>query len=232
MHYVVYLDEFGHVGPYLSHEHPKHNDHPAFGLGGFALPVKNVREFNTFFYQLKGSLLRWEIDNAIANGEKEHAWEKKGAKQYTRQNVVKYRSMRNATTRYLRKIKELQGFVFYVGEEKKRELSSHDPKAKYKYVLIEALKRLQIEFEERDSTFSLVLDEHTERAHILQTVAIQMFAKGITRLVEPPFEADSRLFQSVQCADWICGIVGAYFGLSGQLFRHHSDKRSGVVRTS
>ena len=25
---------------------------------------------------------------------------------------------------------------------------------------------------------------------------------------------------------------GAYFGLSGQRFRHHSDKRSGVVRTS
>ena len=24
----------------------------------------------------------------------------------------------------------------------------------------------------------------------------------------------------------------AYFGLSGQRFRHHSDKRSGVVRTS
>ena len=193
---------------------PQHNDHPAFGLAGFALPIHEVRKFNTFFYQLKGNLLRWEIDRDIAaKGVREYEWEKKGSKQYTHANVVKYRSMRDATNRYLRKIKALSGFTFYVGQEKKRVIAEHDPKAAYRHVLKEALKRLQGEFEARNSTFSLVLDEHTERAEILQTVAIQMFAEGITRLVEPPFEADSKLFQSVQCADWICGIVGrmAYY---------------------
>lgn len=62
MHYCVYLDEFGHVGPYISNAHPKHNDHPIFGLGGIALPVNQVRHFNTWFYKLKGNLLRFEIE--------------------------------------------------------------------------------------------------------------------------------------------------------------------------
>ena len=32
--YIVYLDEFGHIGPFISHDHPTHKTHPIFGLGG------------------------------------------------------------------------------------------------------------------------------------------------------------------------------------------------------
>jgi hypothetical protein len=32
--YLVYLDEFGHVGPYVSRTHPHHNTSPVFGFGG------------------------------------------------------------------------------------------------------------------------------------------------------------------------------------------------------
>lgn len=37
--------------------------------------------------------------------------------------------------------------------------------------------------------------------------------KKIYTLIEPPFEVDSKLYQTIQCADWICGLVGriAYF---------------------
>ena len=38
MLYVAYLDEFGHVGPYIAHHDPRYNTHPVFGLGGIVLP--------------------------------------------------------------------------------------------------------------------------------------------------------------------------------------------------
>ena len=33
--YFAYLDEFGHIGPYVNREHPRYNDSPVFGLAGF-----------------------------------------------------------------------------------------------------------------------------------------------------------------------------------------------------
>lgn len=27
-------------------------------------------------------------------------------------------------------------------------------------------------------------------------------------LIEPPIQAESHLFQTIQCADWICGLIG------------------------
>jgi hypothetical protein len=49
MLYIAYLDEFGHIGPYVSHDHPRHKTHPVFGLGGVVLPYYQVRQFTTFF---------------------------------------------------------------------------------------------------------------------------------------------------------------------------------------
>ena len=51
--YIAYLDEFGHVGPYGSRTHPRHNDSPVFGFAGFVMPEEEVRGFGTWFYQCK-----------------------------------------------------------------------------------------------------------------------------------------------------------------------------------
>ena len=45
MTYFAYLDEFGHVGPYVSRADPHHNDSPVFGLAGYVLPAVQVRGF-------------------------------------------------------------------------------------------------------------------------------------------------------------------------------------------
>ena len=37
MTYFAYLDEFGHIGPYLGRQHPRHNDSPVFGFAGLVL---------------------------------------------------------------------------------------------------------------------------------------------------------------------------------------------------
>lgn len=214
MHYFVYLDEFGHVGPYIAHDHKKHNDHPIFGLGGIVLPTESVREFNTFFFKLKQDHLSFEIEQARKlKGIPSYHWEKKGSSLYTVQNLIKYPQVRRMSFRIFNKLENLGGFVFYCGEAKKKNIAQHCPKLTYRYAIKESLKRLQSEFESLNSTFSLVFDEHTERADIYRQVARHMFAEGIYRLIEPPFEVDSKLYQSVQCADWVCGLIGrlSYF---------------------
>ena len=64
MTYFAYLDEFGHIGPYVSRQDPRHNDSPVFGLAGFVLPSEHVRGFGTWFFQRKCELLAFEIERS------------------------------------------------------------------------------------------------------------------------------------------------------------------------
>ena len=41
----VYLDEFGHIGPFIDRRHSLHNDSPVFGLAGLAIPADSARHF-------------------------------------------------------------------------------------------------------------------------------------------------------------------------------------------
>jgi hypothetical protein len=88
MHYLAYLDEFGHIGPFVSRQDPRFKESPVFGLGGMVLPAERVRGFATWFYQLKNTLLAWEI---ARSGVPAYQWEKKGAALYTTTNVHRYR---------------------------------------------------------------------------------------------------------------------------------------------
>ena len=45
--YIAYLDEFGHVGPYVARSDLRHNDSPVFGFAGFIMPASEVRDFGT-----------------------------------------------------------------------------------------------------------------------------------------------------------------------------------------
>lgn len=94
--YIVYLDEFGHVGPYVDVNHSTYKTHPVFGLGGFVLPIEEVRSFSSFFFNLKQNLFEgYDIPQArqIAKEKGEtfklSTWEKKGSKQYSVANLQK-----------------------------------------------------------------------------------------------------------------------------------------------
>ncbi len=108
MLYIAYIDEFGHIGPCLSPHDPRCNTHPVFDLGGLVLPYDTVREFSTFFYQLKNNLLQWEIGQSGIHPAK---WEKKGSSLYTTKNVTAYPQLRRATNRLLNKIEKCGGVV-------------------------------------------------------------------------------------------------------------------------
>lgn len=208
MLYIVYLDEFGHIGPYISHDHPQHSTHPAFGIGGIVLPYNQVRNFTTFFYKLKTRLLSFEINRDGAHPAK---WEKKGSSLYRTENVEKYEELRRATFRLINKINSSGGFTIYVGTEKRRE-EGIDSKNLYHYTLIEIVKRLNEEFSTRNDDFMLILDQqeaNVMRGEIVERISIEMFGNNSRkRLIEPPIEAESHLYQTLQCADWFCGLFG------------------------
>ena len=94
MTYFAYLDEFGHIGPYLGRKHPRYNDSPVFGFAGLVLPVNEVRGFGTWFFQRKCHLLDFELERS---GEHPAQWEKKGSSLYTVADIERYRQPRTST---------------------------------------------------------------------------------------------------------------------------------------
>jgi len=208
MLYVAYLDEFGHVGPYISRDDPRHKTSPVFGLGGVVLPFTQVRPFAMWFYKLKINLLKYEIDQSGIHPAK---WEKKGASLFTTQNVLKYRELRTATNRILNQIESLGGFVFYVGLEKSGSVAAHDSEKTYRVAVKESIKRLDQHCARTNDKLLIILDEQENnfRHKIVETASLSMFGKDARKtLIEPPIQAESHLYQTLQCADWICGLIG------------------------
>ena len=210
MTYIAYLDEFGHVGPYIDRAHPKHNDSPVFGLAGFVLPLDEVRGYATWFFQRKCDLLAFEISQS---GEHPAVWEKKGSSLYTVKNTTTYPELRKFTNRLFNKITNLDGFVFYVGIRKTASIGAHNPNLLYRRILSEAIKRLDgfcADDCSPSSNFVLALDEHDQRAALITEASRSMFGGPQPRrhLIEPPFQLESHRYQTLQTADWIAGLVG------------------------
>ena len=210
MAYIVYLDEFGHIGPFISRSGRRHQESPVFGLAGLVLPMEEVRSFGTWFFQRKQELLDWEIKRS---GQHPATWEKKGSSLYTLRNIEEYAELRKFTNRFFNKISKVGGHAFYVGVEKIAKPANHDSNALYVSVLREAIKRLDQYCEEdceNGSSFLLVLDEHAQRENLVTAAAQAMYNSGEPRrrLIEPPFQVESGRYQTVQAADWIAGLVG------------------------
>lgn len=103
--------------------------------------------------------------------------------------------------------------MFYVGIKKTYPPDRHDPNRLYAKVLVEAIKRLD-DFCEEDvrspAHLLLVLDEHNQRSSLITEASRSMYGGEEPRrhLIEPPFQAESHRYQTLQAADWICGLVG------------------------
>ena len=211
MTYFAYLDEFGHVGPYVSRADPRHNASPVFGLAGYVLPAAQVRGFGTWFFQRKCQLLDRNIRRS---GKYPAQWEMKGASLFTARSVRKYPRVRGIAHRLLNKIDRQGGFVFYVGVMKTGPLDSHRPNQLYTRVLLEAIKRID-QFCALNCNppedFVLVLDEHTLRPALITAVSMSMYGRREGRrrhLIEPLFHVESERYQTIQAADWIAALIG------------------------
>ena len=215
MHYIVYLDEFGHIGPFVSRHHKSYNDSPVFDLAGMILPVEAVREFAIFFYQLKCHLLAWDLQHKNPGNLPAYQWEKKGSAVYTIANVSKYKVLRDSTFRLLKRIRRAGGYVFYTGEHKITDPEVHDSAQAFKRQLLQTVRKIDRFCSNEGSTFMVLLDEQQAgdewRERNVEACTLAMFEDSLEKirtLVEPPVQGESHLFQTLQCADWICGLVG------------------------
>lgn len=166
MHYIAYLDEFGHIGPYVSRAHFVHKTSPVFGLGGLLLPASEVREFAIHFYKLKCRLLAYALEHSNPGKVPAYRWEKKGSQLYSVRKIDRYCVQEGAT------------FILVLDEQKAG-------------------------------------DDWRERNVEACTLAMFNDASEKCRaMIEPPLQGESYLFQTLQCADWICGLIGRLTALS------------------
>ena len=202
----VYVDDFGHSGPYVSRNDPKHNTSPVYGFAGFALPVEELRGFSSFFLQLKQNNLTEDIVKAQ---KPVYRWEKKGTNLFTKNSINKYRAVREMGFRLLGEITKRKGSVFYYGREKERGAEARNPVGLQTTVLGHAIRRMDRAATRGRHRFALVMDQSSSRPELLECAQKTMFGERPCRnLVSSPFEVESHLDQSMQAADWIATLVG------------------------
>lgn len=212
--YIGYFDEFGHNGLYVSRSHSSYKTHPVFGLGGFIIPVDKVRELSGIFRYIKESGLKEEIEaKVISKGKRVEHWEKKGSALLTTQNVDKYQEVRRIIGRVLTKLEQLGARVVFYGQEKPRggpdEVRETNAE-RYDHAMKQLIQRIHWDLPE-DENLMMILDKQgdRERLEVFAGAASFMFShKNANRLLEPPMEVESHLYQTVQCADWLCALIG------------------------
>ena len=209
MVHIAYLDEFGHIGPYVSPTDRRYNTHPVFGFGGYVLPAESVREFGAFFLKLRNNLLRDEI---VAKGVDTHVWEKKGSALLTTRNVVKYPELRVAINRLLGRLGEMGGYIPIYGQVKPvgpPHPTSEASRDRYQHCLVQLITR-QSWSTPPDGRVLMILDEIDDKSRVEAIAMLRgfMFSKPAGRkLLEPPMQVESHLYPTVQAADWICALI-------------------------
>ncbi|MEX5628063.1 MULTISPECIES: DUF3800 domain-containing protein [Pseudomonas] len=215
MQYIAYLDEFGHVGQYVSRKHSMYKTSPVFGLGGMLLPANEVREFAIYFYKLKCQLLAWDLEHKNPEHLPAYHWEKKGSALFTVANVSKYRELRRSSFRLLNHIQKIGRYVFYTGEHKPTEHTKHNSTETFQRVLVQSIRKIDRFCTLNNASFIVLLDEQKAgnewRERNVEACTLAMFEDASEKcrtLIEPPLQGESYLFQTLQCADWLCGLIG------------------------
>jgi len=220
-HYIAYLDEFGHVGQYVARNHPRYKTSPVFGLGGVLLPADQIREFAIYFYKLKCQLLAWDLAHHNPRNLPAYQWEKKGSQLYSLHNVTTYQQLRRSTFRLLNHIRNIGGHLFYTGEHKISTPDAHCASETFKRQLLQSVRKIDRFCVGNRDTFILVLDEQKAgnewREKNVEACTLAMFEDASEKcraMAEPPLQGESHLFQTLQCADWICGLIGRLTALN------------------
>lgn len=212
--YVGYFDEFGHNGLYVGRNDASYKTHPVFGLGGFIVPAHQIRGLSGVFRHIKETGLKAEIDAKVTSqGKRVERWEKKGSALLTTQNIEKFSETRRILNRVISKLEERGAQVVFYGQEKPRggpEIISETNAQRYDHVMKQLIKRIHWDLPNNENLM-MILDKQGDRERLeifASTASFMFFNEDATRLLEPPMEVESHLYQTVQCADWICALLG------------------------
>ena len=195
---IYYLDEFGHIGPFISRDHEKYNTSPVFGLSGFWLPIEQVKIFSEWFFEYKNNIYERDIE---ASDKQKFEWEKKGCEIFTSGRV--YKTKRIGYT-LISQIRKQGGKLFHNGMEKYQDPEHSNPTGLYCNVIMHTIRALEKIARDNDEQYMIVLDEHHNRDELLR-VAIRTMNERPNKphyLIEPPFQVESHLYQTIQAVSY------------------------------
>ena len=210
---IAYIDEFGHQGPFIEPNHPKYNEHPIFGYAGYILPSSSVRSMGGFFEFTKENLLSWEIEKADVHPRR---WEKKGASLLTTKNIELYGpEIVPALGRIYHYMQKLEGRLFFYGQEKplgsvkETHESSQD---REQHCLFQTIQRLGSYATSRSEELLVIMDgtDAHNRERAVATLGKAIYSRSIpdtNSVIEVPIQADSKMYGTVQLADWTCALL-------------------------
>lgn len=209
---VAYLDEFGHVGPYINTSHGKFNEHPAFGYAGIVLPEAAVRPFGARFERIKARQFRSEI---IAANKHPRRWEKKGAEIFTSGAYQRYPERVEFIADLAGYMRHLGGSVFFYGHRKpigSKKETGLSASQLTRDVLTETVRRLCRYADRQDQPLTVLLDKGgpMPREEAITSLATFIYSKpeeSLKRIIEVPMELESHRYGAIQFADWMCAIT-------------------------
>ncbi|WP_224400203.1 DUF3800 domain-containing protein [Corynebacterium poyangense] len=222
---IAYLDEFGHQGPYIRHDHRKYNTHPCFGYAGFVLPADNVRRMGGYVKYIKEKLLAWEIEHS---GKPSDQWEKKGSALLTTTNIDQYSDeILPALQRIYRKLGNLDGPIFFYDQQKPIgpvSLTKKTSQDRENHCLIQAINRLGSFASDNDEQLLVIMDatDTDNRERAVATLGATIYSRNNKEnrsIIEIPLQTESHLYNTVQMADWTCALLG-------RLTDHHFAEQS------
>lgn len=213
---LAYIDEIGQSGAFVSPNHKRFNDSPAFGYGGFVIPEESARELGAEFARVKLEAFANEIPDDCNPGH----WEKKGADLL----FAQVQNFRPQNVRILaglfKKLARLNGQLFYYAEEKplgtpkqvntgKKEFREREETA-----MKETLNRLARHADFSDHNILVMMDQINEKSRKQRLPAMYAHIysrsqqhKEMRRILEPPMHIDSENSTNIQLADWVCAFL-------------------------
>jgi len=211
---VAYLDEFGHVGPYISPTHRKYNDHPIFGYGGYIIPASQIRSFGSSFERVKDKHFKTEIQAAGAHPRR---WEKKGSDLLTEGSWSLRRQEIKRKFSYLSaRLKQCGGEFFYYGELKPLGTAKETRQSAIERsasILIQTIRNLSYVASKAGKNMFVFLDQvdTNNHAHAITNMAGFLYSKdspaSTRRIVEVPMQLESERYGAMQFADWYCALL-------------------------
>lgn len=213
---LAYLDEIGSPGAFIGREHPRFNDCPAFGYGGFIIPEEGASDFGAYFAYQKRRFLGSEIPTGTDPGR----WEKKGADLlYARVCEERGRNLRLLTL-LISKLRALNGNLFYyvdekpIGSPKETNCGADEFQMREELAMQETLNRIARHADFNKSRVLILMDQINEKARTQRVQSMYAHILGrasehreMRRVIEPPMHMDSRLSSGIQFADWVCALI-------------------------
>lgn len=233
--YLLYLDEFGHPGPYVR-GNARYCQHPLFGFAGFAVPGEKSRDFDRRFLRLKSTYYDNEIKRALTlRGLRPERFEPKQLK--SRRDI-----------RFAADVMGLAGScagcLFAYGTVKHSTPANHSYDGLYNNLMQWTIRQFEKYLRDRVGRRAgrgvIIMDRRTEAQNrrVLESAQSLLFSDPTfrqehVRVVETPLLVPSEWYHGVQAAHVIGQSIGKVYWarkLGKAKYRKFDNKLGWVIR--